>query len=293
MTTIDLEPAVTVAPLPAGPRGTRVTTALLYVPAMVVLIPVFLLPTLFLLSQSVTAAPAGLSHYQELFGSQLFWSVLGRSFVIAGIVTALSLVLGLPYAAVANSAGPRLRTLLYGAVIASLFFSVIVRAYAWLALLGDGGPIHKVLSALGIPADHVALVNSPTGVIIGMVQYGVPYMVLAIADVMRRIDTSYDRAAATLGAGPARRWFQIKLPMLMPGITAGCTIVFVTTLGYFIIPTVLGSPKELMIGGLISGQVGTTMNWGLGAAMATVLLVVTMALVLAMQMLGRRLGRQS
>jgi ABC-type spermidine/putrescine transport system permease subunit I len=260
---------------------------------MLVLVPVFLLPTLFLLSQSFTAAPAGLSHYQELFGSQLFWSVLGRSFVIAGIVTVLSLVIGLPYASVANSAGPRLRTLLYGAVIASLFFSVIVRAYAWLALLGDGGPIHGAIAALGIPAKNIALVNSPTGVVIGMVQYGVPYMVLAIADVMRRIDASYDRAAATLGAGPARRWLQIKLPMLMPGITAGCTIVFVTTLGYFIIPTVLGSPKELMIGGLISGQVGTTMNWGLGAAMATVLLVVTMALVLAMQMLGRRLGRQS
>lgn len=293
MTTIDLEPAVTIAPLPAGPRGARVTTALLYIPAMVVLIPVFLLPTLFLLSQSFTAAPAGLSHYQELFGSQLFWSVLGRSFVIAGIVTAISLLLGLPYAAVANSAGPRLRTFLYGAVIASLFFSVIVRAYAWLALLCDGGPVHSALAAVGIPAEHIALVNSPTGVVIGMVQYGVPYMVLAIADVMRRIDTSYDRAAATLGAGPVRRWLQIKLPMLMPGITAGCTIVFVTTLGYFIIPTVLGSPKELMIGGLISGQVGTTMNWGLGAAMATVLLVVTMAIVLAMQMLGRRLGRQS
>lgn len=269
------------------------TTALLYLPAMLVLIPVFLLPTLFLLSQSFTAAPAGLSHYRELFDSQLFWSVLARSFTIAGIVTVLSLVIGLPYAAVANSAGPRLRALLYGSVIASLFFSVIVRAYAWLALLGDGGPIHSALAALGIPAEKLALVNSPTGVVIGMVQYGVPYMVLAIADVMRRIDPTFDRAAATLGAGPARRWFQIRLPMLMSGITAGCTIVFVTTLGYFIIPTVLGSPQELMIGGLISGQVGTTMNWGLGAAMATVLLIVTMALVLAMQVLGRRLGRQS
>lgn len=293
MTTIDLEPATTIAPQPAGPRGTRVTTALLYIPAMVVLVPVFLLPTLFLLSQSFTAAPAGLSHYQELFGSQLFWSVLIRSFVIAGIVTVISLLLGLPYAAVANSSGPRLRNVLYGAVIASLFFSVIVRAYAWLALLGDGGPVHSALAALGVPAENVALVNSPTGVVIGMVQYGVPYVVLAIADVMRRVDANYDRAAATLGAGPVRRWLQIKLPMLMPGITAGCTIVFVTTLGYFIIPAVLGSPRELMIGGLISGQVGTTMNWGLGAAMATVLLVVTMVLVLAMQMLGRRLGRQS
>lgn len=242
---------------------------------------------------SVTAEPAGFSHYQELFSSQLFWAVLGRSIAMSLVVAAIALVIGLPYAAIANSAGSRLSGFLYGAIIASLFFSVIVRAYAWLALLGPSGPIVTFLNGLGIPENALNLVNSPIGVAIGMVQYGVPFMVLAISDVMRRVDANYDKAAATLGAGPIRRWVEIKLPMLMPGITAGITIVFVTTLGYFIIPAILGSPQELMIGELISQQVGTTTNWGLGAAMASVLLIITLAIVLSMQWLGNRLGRHS
>lgn len=265
--------------------------AWLYVPALLVLVPIFLIPTILLLSMSFTAEPAGLSHYRDLFGSELFWTVLGRSIVMSFVVAGIALVVGLPYAAVAKSAGPKVGAMLYGAIIASLFFSVIVRAYAWLALLGVSGPIMGFIEQIGIPTENLDLVNSPTGVAIGMVQYGVPYMVLAISDVMRRIDSSYDRAAATLGAGPVRRWVQVKLPMLMPGITAGVTIVFVTTLGYFIIPAILGSPQQMMIGQLISQQVGTTMNWGSGAAMASVLLIITLAIVLIMQWVGKRLGR--
>lgn len=265
----------------------------LYVPALILLVPVFLAPTVLLLSMSVTAEPFGLSHYQELFGSLLFWSVLSRSILMSFVVATIALVIGLPYAAVAKSASPKVAGILYGAVVASLFFSVIVRAYAWLALLGATGPVAGFLGSLGLPMEKIALVNSPIGVAIGMVQYGVPFMVLAISDVMRRVDSNYDRAAATLGAGPIRRWTKIKLPLLMPGITAGITIVFVTTLGYFIIPSILGSPQEMMIGQLISQQVGTTMNWGLGSAMASVLLVITLAIVLVMQMVGRRIGRNS
>lgn len=289
--TTDLHAVVSRAPRRDRRGSLWSSTVWLYVPALLVLIPVFLVPTLLLLSMSVTAEPAGFSHYQALFESELFWTVLARSIGMSFIVAAIALVIGLPYASVAQSAGPRMAAVLYGAVIASLFFSVIVRAYAWLALLGNTGPVMKLLEHIGIPAEDLALVNSPTGVAIGMVQYGVPYMVLTISDVMRRVDTSFDRAAATLGAGPVRRWLQIKLPLLMPGITAGVTIVFVTTLGYFIIPAVLGSPQQMMIGQLISQQVGTTMNWGAGAAMASVLLIITLVIVLGMQWVGKRLGK--
>jgi ABC-type spermidine/putrescine transport system permease subunit I len=188
-------------------------------------------------------------------------------------------------------ATPRFRNFLYGAIAASLFFSVIVRAYAWLAILGHGGPVHALLHTLGVNTEELKLINSPTGIVIGMTQYGVPFMVLAISDVMRRIDDNYERAAATLGAGPIVRWFRVKLPLLMPGIVAGATIVFVTTLGYFIIPSILGSPEDMMIGQLISNQVGTTLNWGFGAALASILLGITLILVLVLQKVGRMLGR--
>ncbi|CAG7606312.1 ABC transporter permease [Leucobacter soli] len=290
--TTDLHAVVSRAPRRDRRGSIWANAAWLYVPALLILLPVFLAPTILLLSMSVTAEPAGLSHYQELFGSNLFWTVLWRSVVMSFVVAAIALVIGLPYASIANSAGPRMSAVLYGAIVSSLFFSVIVRAYAWLALLGTGGPVIKFFEQIGIPTEKLALVNSPTGVVIGMVQYGVPFMVLAISDVMRRVDSSYDRAAATLGAGPITRWVKVKLPMLMPGITAGITIVFVTTLGYFIIPSILGSPQQMMIGQLISQQVGTTMNWGMGAAMASVLLIITLAIVLVMQWVGKRIGRQ-
>jgi putative spermidine/putrescine transport system permease protein len=264
---------------------------LLYVPALVILVPVFLVPTVLILSMSVTAEPGGFTYYRDIFQSEFIRAVFRRSIFVAGAATVISLLIGLPFAAVALRASPRIRKFLFGAVAASLFFSVIVRAYAWLAMLGHSGPVHGALQGLGIDSADISLVKSTTGIIIGMVQYGVPFMVLSISDVMWRVDDSYEKAAATLGAGPVTRWLRVKLPMVMPGIIAGCTIVFVMTLGYYIIPSILGSPSEIMIGELIGRQVGTTLNWGLGAALASVLLIITLFLVLAVQKLGRIVGR--
>src|SRR5699024_6937575 len=145
---------------------------------------------------------------------------------------------------IALKSGPRMRAFLLGVVTASLFFSVLVRAYAWLAILGHGGPVQTFLQTLGVDTDAIQLVNSPTGVIIGMVQYGLPFMVISLTDVMSRFDGNLERAAAVSGAHPARRFITVTFPLLMPGILAGSTIVFATTLGYFVIPAILGSPRE-------------------------------------------------
>ncbi|GAB3052280.1 ABC transporter permease [Sediminivirga luteola] len=262
--------------------------ALLYVPALALMVPVFVIPTLVMLSLSFTSEPGGLHWYVQAFQSDLVRAVLIRSFAIAFTVTAISLLIGLPYAAIARRAPRPIANVLYGAIAASLFFSVIVRAYAWLSILGHGGPVQLALQWLGIDTDGLRLVNSPFGVVVGMVQYGVPFMVLAIADVMRRTDDNLERAAATLGSGPVHRWIHVKLPMLKPGIVAGVTIVFVTTLGYYIIPAILGSPREMMIGELIGSQVGTTLNWGYGSALASILLVLTGLALWLLNLLGRK-----
>lgn len=258
-----------------GPRARR-DPGWLLIPGLGLLVPFFLVPTLFVLVRSVTEPPAGLGHYEQAFGSELVRTVIERSVLIAVAVAVLSIVIGLPYAVVAVRSGPRLRGILLGAIGASLFLSVIVRAYAWLALLDSRGPVSDFTHWLGITGRDTSFVHNLAGVLIGMTQYGVPFMVLAIYDVMRRFDGRLENAAAILGAGPVTRWRKVTLPLLMPGIAAGTIIVFINTLGYYIIPAILGSPRTTMIGELVAKQVSTTLDWGLGAALASILLVGTM-----------------
>ncbi|MGH3360623.1 MAG: ABC transporter permease, partial [Nocardioidaceae bacterium] len=122
------------------------------------------------------------------------------------------------------------------------------------------------------------------------VQYGVPFMVLAIHDTFRRADPQLERAAAVCGAGPLTRWRRVTLPLLAPGIAAGVIIVFITTLGYYILPAILGSPQDLMVGQLISQYVGTALNVGLGAALSCILLAVTVAAFLLFRRLNTKTG---
>jgi putative spermidine/putrescine transport system permease protein len=263
---------------------------MLYLPALALLVPVFVVPTVALLTLSFTSPNGPLGYFADMVGSELARTVFLRSFQMAAVVTVLSLIIGLPFTMVAFRSGPRMRAVLFGVIAASLFFSVIVRAYAWLALLGHEGPIVGALGWLGVETQGLSLSRSSLAVTIGLVQYGVPFMVLAIADVLRRVDTNLDRAAATLGAGPATRLVRITLPLIAPGIIAGVTIVFTTTLGYYIIPAILGSPKNQVIGQLIGDQVGKTMNWGLGAALATTLLVIALTVVVVLRRLTSRIG---
>jgi ABC-type spermidine/putrescine transport system permease subunit I len=259
----------------------------LILPALLVLVPAFVVPTLYVLVRSVTEPPAGLSHYGKALDSELVRTVLVRSAMISAAVTLISLAVALPYAVAAVRAGRRLRTVLLGAVAASLFISVIVRSYAWLAILDRQGPVTDLTRALGITGPDFSLVHNLAGVLIGMTQYGVPLMVLSIYDVMRRLDGRLEKAAATLGAGPFTRWRKVNLPLIMPGVAAGMIIVFISTLGYYIIPAILGSPRTTMIGQLIATQVGTTLNWGLGAALASILLAGTMLSFVLFQRAGR------
>jgi ABC-type spermidine/putrescine transport system permease subunit I len=268
--------AASPAPLLLRRRGRGRGSGWLSLPALLVLVPAFVVPTAYLLVRSVTEPPVGLSHYSKAFGSELVRTVLLRSALIAGLVTVISLVVALPYATATVRAGRRLRAVLLGAVVSSLFISVIVRSYAWLAILDRQGPVTDLTHALGITGADFSLVHNLTGVLIGMTQYGVPIMVMSIYDVMRRLDGRLEKAAATLGAGPVTRWRKVTLPLIMPGVAAGMIIVFISTLGYYIIPAILGSPRTEMIGQLIAKQVGTTLDRGLGSALASILLLGTM-----------------
>lgn len=249
----------------------------LLVPAVGLVALVFVYPAAELLTKSVTEAPGGLSHYQEVFSSSSQMTIIARSALTALLVMVVSLVFGFPVAWLAANSSPRAGRIILGVVGASLFVSVIVRGYSWLAILDRNGVLNSFLDLIGLGRLETTLVHNFAGVVIGMSQYGIPFMVLALYDVMRKYDDGLSNAAATLGARPITSFFTVYLPQTLPGVGAGCTIVFIATLGYYVLPSILGGPQNVMIGELIADKIQTTGDWGTGTALGAILLVVALA----------------
>jgi putative spermidine/putrescine transport system permease protein len=172
-------------------------------------------------------------------------------------------------------AGPRLRRLLIVIVLIPLWTRLLVRTFAWMVLLQRVGLINSLLMNLGIITEPMALIYNRVGVYVGMVQVLLPFLIFPLNSVMMRIDRNYTFAASTLGAPPVRNFLRIYLPLTLPGLMSGGTLVFVSALGYYITPALLGGPGDLMIAQLIEQQISSTGNWGLAGALAVLLLVAT------------------
>jgi putative spermidine/putrescine transport system permease protein len=165
--------------------------------------------------------------------------------------------------------------------------SGVVRTLAWVILLQDSGVINSVIRAVGL--SPVKLIRTQTGVVIGMAQVLLPFMILPLYSVMKTIDLRLMQAAQSLGANPARAFAQVYLPLSLPGVYAGAIIVFILALGFYITPALLGGPRSTMLSTLIQNQVLSLLNWGRGGAMGVVLLIATFVLLA----LAAPLSRQS
>lgn len=270
----------------SGPRRDYDIGWLIF-PILGLLFVVFLVPVAMLLLRSFTGSPGGLASYRAFFESPPLVNILVRTVMTALVVTSISLVVGYPYAYLAATSSTKTQRILIGLVSASLFLSLVVRCYAWLAILGPGGAITAAADAAGLHIQVNGLHNM-VGVIIGDLQYTLPFVVLPIFDVMRRVDLRLTAAAATLGAGPMRRFLRVYLPATLPGVAAGCLVSFVATLGYYIAPSILGGPQTMMLGQLIAGFMLTTLQWGQGAAVASVLLVTALLFFVAFRRIMAR-----
>lgn len=259
-------------------------------PALLFILAVFVWPVATMLYSALTEPPGGIGNFERLFSSALT-RIFIRTVGVAAVVTVISLVVAYPYAYLAASTGPRARRVLLGVAGASLFVSIVVRGYGWLTVLDRNGVLNTTLDALGLGQYSVTLVHNFAGVVIGMAQYGVPFMVFPLYDVMRRVDPRLLRAAATLGASPRRAFWGVYVPLTFPGVTAGCTVVFITALGYYILPAILGGPRNTMIGEYIADQFLSTADFGLGGAAAAALLVIALFIFVGLQGLGRIIVR--
>jgi ABC-type spermidine/putrescine transport system permease subunit I len=160
-------------------------------------------------------------------------------------------------------------------VLIPFWTSLLVRTYAWMVLLGRKGVINQILINLGFIEEPIKMLYTTFAVNIGMIQMMTPFMVLALFSVMKGIDRGLLRAASSLGAGKFQAFIRVYVPLSLPGIGAGCLLVFIYSLGFFITPALLGGRKDVMVSMLIDEQVSSLLNWGFGAALALMLLLAT------------------
>lgn len=229
---------------------------------------------------------SGLANYSWFFGSSVQLTILRRTFTSALLTTGLCLGLGFPYAYLMTVVKLRWRLVLLAIVLLPFWTSLIVRTYAWIVLLQDNGPIVKAIHGLGFGT--VSVLGTTTAVVIGMTQVMLPLMVLPLYASLSRIDRGLLLAAQSLGARPAVAFGRIYLPLSVPGIVAGSTIVFTLALGFYFTPAMLGSPRNSLLSQQIVQQVSTLLAFGRGGAMALVLLVVTLLLLWLSTRLARR-----
>jgi spermidine/putrescine transport system permease protein len=208
----------------------------------------------------------------------LYAGILARSFLVAAIVTAICLVAGFPLALFISRAGSR-RNLYLALVILPFWTSFLVRTYAWMFLLRDTGLVNTVLLALGFIREPLPLLYNYGAVIIGLVYGYLPFMVLPIYATLERIDPSLLEAAADLGARPWTALRRVVIPLSAPGIRAGGVLVFISCLGAYLTPDLLGGGKTILVGTLVQNQFTTARDWPFGSAVSLVLMAIVMALL--------------
>jgi putative spermidine/putrescine transport system permease protein len=249
--------------------------------ALLWLLIFYFIPVGIIIIRSVTDAIARgdswWTNYAWFFGTHINNLVLFRTLLNSLEVTILCLAFGYPYAYKMTTVGSLTRAIMISVAVIPLWTSVVARNYAWLVLLQDKGAVNYVLALVGLPT--ISVINTTTAVLIAECQIMMPFMILALYSTMSGIDRTYLAAAQSLGAKPFRAFVSVYLPMSVPGIIAGCVLVFVQSLGFYLTPAMLGSAQNSLLPQLIVTQVNVILDWGKGGAAAMVLLVAIVAIL--------------
>lgn len=255
------------------PRGLAPT-----LPALVLVLVFFVLPVLALLSRSITEPVFGLQNYIDLLGSSTYLKIFFNTFFVSALVTAISLIIGFPVAWALVIMPKRQANIVFAIILLSMWTNLLARTYAWMVLLQRTGAINKTLMGLGLIDQPLVMVNNLVGVTIGMTYIMLPFIIIPLYGVIRKIDPAILQAAALCGATRMQAFVHVLLPLAAPGMIAGALMVFVMSLGYFVTPSLLGGTANMMLAELIAQFVQSLVNWGMGGAAALVLLVVTLSL---------------
>ncbi|MGI9333790.1 MAG: ABC transporter permease subunit [Gammaproteobacteria bacterium] len=258
----------------------RSLVPLLLLPSLVLLLAVFVVPLGQILLLSFEQPAWTLEHYTTVFEDDVLVAVLLRTLALSVKVTALCLFLGYPIAYAMLRSSNTMRGIIALLVILPLWTSLLVRTYAWIVILGRKGMVNEALIGLGIIDMPIALLYNRFSVYVGMVHIMLPFMVLPLYAVMQRIDLRLMSAAWSLGAGRAKSFVLIFLPLSLPGVLAGSLLVFILSIGFFVTPALLGGLGDTTFVMLIERQINRLFDWPLASAMSIILLIATLALVI-------------
>jgi spermidine/putrescine transport system permease protein len=211
------------------------------------------------------------NYWQAL--SEVFFRVFQITMRTAGLGTLLCALLGFPVAyAIAMHVPPRWRSILVFLLIVPYWTSFLLRTFAWRIILAPQGTLSNVLQSLDILSGPLLILDTNAAVQLGIVYNYLPVMILPIYVALERIDTSLIRASMDLGAGPLRTFLRVTLPLAAPGLFGGLVLTFILAAGDYVVPTILGGTKGLMVGNLIATQILASQNLPLGSAMAVMLI---------------------
>ena len=230
---------------------------------------------------SIISFSITLDQYIKFFTDKDFLLILWRSLAIAVKTTIICLLLGYPIAYYIARTKEKTQNLLILCITIPMWINMLVRTYAWIGLLSDDGLIQKILSLVGL--GHIKLLYTEGAVLLGMVYNFLPFMILQIQTSLCKMDTSLLEASADLGASPAQTFRRITLPLSLPGVINGITLVFLPAVSSFFIPKLLGGGQYFLIGNMIENQFITVGEWNFGSAISMIMAVIMMVLMMVVR----------
>jgi len=273
---------MTLRPLPAPPA--RRGPFWLLLPVGLLYGALALLPIGVILRLGLTDGGAPL---RTVLHSPLLLRATENTVVISLLTTIIAVLLGALLAVALWRAGPTLRSLLWACILLPFWTGVLIKNFAWAALLQDNGEVNTLLLALGVTDHPLTLLHTRFAVIVGMVHYVLPYAVFPIYTALQAIDPRLEQAARSLGAGPLPVLRHVVLPLSLPGLYSAALLVFIVSAGFFITPVILGAPSDMMIANLVDYYLHEMADFGRASALAVLILAVTAVLVLIQQSLPR------
>jgi len=296
--------------MPDDLRRRRAAGTLLALPTWVVLGGLFLLPMLIMLAISFgqrgtygglkpiadlgayVTSGAFLANYRTSL-EPLYLEIYWRSIWLAVVTTVLCLVVGYPIAYfIAVQAAPRRKNLLLALVVIPFWTSFLIRTYAWMLILRTEGLVNTMLRGVGLIETPLELLYNPFSVMIGLVYGELPFMILPLYASLEKLELPLLEAGADLGANAVQTFWRVTVPLTMPGIVAGVILVFIPSIGQFVVSDLLGGAKSILTGNLIQNQFAIARNKPFGSAVAFELMAVVLVLLLAYAAYARRKGQE-
>ena len=251
--------------------------------ALMLVLPMGLIAMYSFMEQgnSIISFSFTLEHYVKFFTDKDFLLILWRSILIAVKTTVICLLLGYPAAYFIARSNEKMQNILILCVTIPMWINMLVRTYAWIGLLSEGGLIQRILSLVGL--GNTELLYTEGAVLLGMVYNFLPFMILQVQTSLSKMDHSLLEASADLGASPAQTFCRVTFPLSIPGVINGITLVFLPAVSSFFIPKLLGGGQYFLIGNMIENQFITVGEWNFGSAVSMIMAVIMMLLMMAVR----------